>query len=304
VKATTRLRQLLASGKTLVAPGAHDAMTAMVLEKVGFDLIYMTGYGTAAAMGMPDVGLATIGEMIRNAQYMASAVSIPIVADSDTGGGNAVNVVRTIREYIQAGVAGIHMEDQVTPKRSGHWAGKRLIPIEEAVGKIRAAVDTRDRLDRDFVIVARTDARAAVGGGVDEAIRRGNAYADAGADLVFFESPFSEEEVERAAREIRVKLMVLPGGLSPYIPLERMSRMGIGITILAALSFRAVGKATYDAGVLIREQGIEGYRRLIESTKGHPMDDFNAFINKDLADIEARYLPTELTASFKQGPTA
>lgn len=304
MKATTRLRQLLASGRTLVAPGAHDAMTAMVLEKLGFELIYMTGYGTAAAMGMPDVGLATIGEMIRNAQYMANAVSIPIIADSDTGGGNAVNVVRTIREYIQAGAAGIHMEDQVTPKRSGHWAGKRLIPLEEAVGKIRAAVDTKNRLDPEFVIVARTDARAAIGGGVDEAVRRGNAYVDAGADLVFFESPFSEEEVARAAREIRAKLMILPGGLSPYIPLERMNQMGIGITILAALSFRAVGKAMYDAGALIRDHGIDGYRQLIESTKGHPMDDFNAFINKDLAEIEARYLPAELSASFKQGPTA
>jgi 2-methylisocitrate lyase-like PEP mutase family enzyme len=279
-------------------------MTAMVLEKVGFDLIYMTGYGTAAAMGMPDVGLVTVGEMIRNAQYMANAVSVPIIADSDTGGGNAVNVVRTIREYIQAGVAGIHMEDQVTPKRSGHWAGKRLIPLEEAVGKIRAAVDTRNHLDPDFVIVARTDARAAVSGGVDEAIRRGNAYVDAGADLVFFESPFSEDEVARAAREIRARLMILPGGLSPYIPLERMNQMGIGITILAALSFRAVGKAVYDAGVMIHDHGIDGYRQLIESTKGHPMDDFNAFINKDLAAIEARYLPADLTASFKQGPSA
>jgi 2-methylisocitrate lyase-like PEP mutase family enzyme len=304
VKTTSRLRQLLATGKTLVAPGAHDAMTAMVLEKAGFDLIYMTGYGTAAAMGMPDVGLVTIGEMIRNAQYMANAVSVPIIADSDTGGGNAVNVVRTIREYIQAGVAGIHMEDQVTPKRSGHWAGKRLIPVEEAVGKIRAAVDTKNQFDPDFVIVARTDARAAVGGGVDEAIRRGNAYVDAGADLVFFESPFSEDEVARAAREIRTRLMILPGGLSPYIPLERMNQMGIGITILAALSFRAVGKAVYDAGVMIHDHGIDGYRRLIESTKEHPMDDFNAFINKDLAAIEARYLPADLTASFKQGPSA
>jgi 2-methylisocitrate lyase-like PEP mutase family enzyme len=304
VRATTRLRHLLATGRTLVAPGAHDALTAMVLEKVGFDLIYMTGYGTAAAMGMPDVGLATIGEMIRNAQYIASAVAVPIVADSDTGGGNAINVVRTVREYIQAGVAGLHMEDQVTPKRSGHWAGKRLIPLEEAAGKIRAAVDTRNRLDSDFVIVARTDARAAVGGGVDEAIRRGNAYVDAGADLVFFESPFSEEEVARAAREIRARLMILPGGLSPYIPLDRMNQMKIGITILAALSFRAVGRATYDAGMLIREKGVAGYRELIESTKGHPMDDFNAFINKDLADVEARYLPAELTASFKEGPSA
>jgi 2-methylisocitrate lyase-like PEP mutase family enzyme len=287
-----------------VAPGAHDAMTAMILEKLGFDLIYMTGYGTAAAMGMPDVGLATIGEMIRNAQYMAGAVSIPIVADSDTGGGNAINVVRTIREYIQAGAAGVHLEDQVTPKRSGHWAGKRLIPLEEAAGKIRAAVDTKNRFDPDFVIVARTDARAAVAGGVDEAIRRGNAYADAGADLVFFESPFSEEEVARAAREIRVKLMILPGGLSPFIPVQRMNEMGIGITILAALSFHTVGKAMYDAGLMIREQGTEGYRKVLESTKGHPMDDFNAFINKDLAELETRYLPAELTRSFKQGPSA
>jgi len=278
-------------------------MTAMILEKLGFDLIYMTGYGTAAAMGMPDVGLATIGEMIRNAQYMAGAVSIPIVADSDTGGGNAINVVRTIREYIQAGAAGVHLEDQVTPKRSGHWAGKRLIPLEEAAGKIRAAVDTKNRFDPDFVIVARTDARAAVGGGVDEAIRRGNAYADAGADLVFFESPFSEEEVARAAREIRVKLMILPGGLSPFIPVQRMNEMGIGITILAALSFHTVGKAMYDAGLMIREQGTEGYRKVLESTKGHPMDDFNAFINKNLAELETRYLPAELTRSFKQGPS-
>jgi 2-methylisocitrate lyase-like PEP mutase family enzyme len=304
VKATTRLRQLLATGQTLVAPGAHDAMTAMILEKLGFDLIYMTGYGTAAAMGMPDVGLATIGEMIRNAQYMANAISIPIIADSDTGGGNAINVVRTIREYIQAGAAGIHMEDQVTPKRSGHWAGKRLIPLEEAAGKIRAAVDTKNRLDPDFVIVARTDACAAVGGGVEEAIRRGNAYADAGADLVFFESPFSEDEVARAAREVRVKLMILPGGLSPYISVQRMNEMGIGITILAALSFHTVGKAMYEAGLMIREQGTEGYRKILESTKGHPMDDFNAFINKDLAELEARYLPADLTASFKQGPSA
>lgn len=304
MKATTRLRQLLATGQTLVAPGAHDALTAMVLEKIGFDLIYMTGYGTAAAMGMPDVGLVTVGEMIRNAQFMANAVSIPVVADSDTGGGNAVNVVRTVREYIQAGAAGLHMEDQITPKRSGHWAGKRLVPLEEAVGKIRAAVDTRNRHDPDFVVVARTDARAAIGGGVDEAIRRGNAYADAGADLVFFESPFSEEEVARAAREIRAKLMILPGGLSPFIPLQRMNAMGIGIAILASLSFRAVGKAMYDAGRLVREHGIDGYRQMIESTKGHPMEDFNAFINKDLADIEARYLPAEVTASFKQGPSA
>lgn len=304
MKGSTRLRQLLAADRTLVAPGAHDAMTAMVFEKLGFELVYMTGYGTAAAIGMPDVGLATIDEMIRNARYIASAISIPVIADADTGGGNAVNVVRTVRDYINAGAAGIHLEDQLTPKRSGHWAGKRLVPQDEAVGKIRAAAATRDKHDPDFVIIARTDARGALNGGVDEAIRRGNAYADAGADLVFFESPYSEAEVERAAREIKAKLMILPGGLSPFIPLARMNELGIAVTILASLSFRAVGKAVYDAGALVKRDGIDGYRALIDSLKGHPMEDFNGFIGGWLPEIEKAYLPADVTAAFEHRPGA
>jgi 2-methylisocitrate lyase-like PEP mutase family enzyme len=193
-------------------------MTAMILEKVGFSLIYMTGYGTAAAMGMPDVSLATIGEMIREtlntwptrSPSPSSQTPIPEAATRSTSSARFASTFRLGRQVSYGGSG--------NARRSGHWAGKRLIPLEEAAGKIRATVDTKNRLDPDFVIVARTDARAAVGGGVDEAIRRGNAYADAGADLVFFESPFSEDEVARAAREIRVKLMILPGGLSPSSP--------------------------------------------------------------------------------------
>lgn len=300
MRPTTRLRELLAGGKTLLAPGAHDALTARVFEKLGFDLIYMTGYGTAAAIGLPDVGLATMTEMVRNAHDIAGTVSIPVVCDADTGYGNAVNVVRTVREYIRAGVAGIHLEDQVAPKRCGHVAGKRVIDLEEAAGKIRAAVDTRNAHDPDFLIIARTDARGAVGGGLDDAIRRANAYAKAGADLVFFEAPLSEAEVERAAREIDAKLVVLCGGLSPFIPLPRMTELGIAMTLLASLSFRTVGKAIYDAGRLVKEQGIEGYRQVIESVKGHPMEDFNAFIGfGEIREIEARYLPTDEAAKYE-----
>lgn len=295
MKTTTKLRRLLARGDTLVAPGAYDALTAMIFAKLDFEAVYMTGYGTAAALGMPDAGLATMEEMVRNARYISNAVSIPLVADADTGYGNVVNVVRTVREYIQAGVAGIHLEDQVTPKRCGHVAGKRVIPLADAVGKIRAAVDTRNQHDPDFVIIARTDARGAVGGSMEEAIRRGNAYAEAGADLVFFEAPLSEAEVGRAVREIKAKILIHCGGLTPYITLERMQELGIAMTILPSLACDgAVAKAVYDAGLLVKEHGIDGYRQVMDSLKGHPMEDFNEFIGfGTVRGIENTYLPPE-----------
>jgi 2-methylisocitrate lyase-like PEP mutase family enzyme len=300
-KATTRLRELLVRGDVLVAPGAYDALTAMIYAKQGFEAVYMTGYGTAAALGMPDAGLATMEEMVRNARYIANAVSIPLISDADTGYGNVVNLVRTVREFIQAGVAGIHLEDQVTPKRCGHVAGKRVVPIDEAVGKIRAAVDTRDRYDPDFVIIARTDARGAVGGSFEEAVRRGNAYAEAGADLVFFEAPLSEDEVGRAVREIKAKIVIHCGGLTPYISLARMQELGIALTILPGLACEgAVARAVYDAGLLVKQHGIEGYRQVLESVKGHPMEDFNEFIGfGTVREIEGKYLPPEDTAKYE-----
>lgn len=284
-----------------MAPGAYDALTAMIFEKLGFEAIYMTGYGTAAALGMPDAGLATMDEMIRNARYIANAVAVPVVADADTGYGNVVNVVRTVREYIQAGVAGIHLEDQITPKRCGHIAGKRVVSLDEALGKVRAAVDTRNRNDPDFIIIARTDARGAVGGGVEEAIRRGNAYAEAGADIVFFEAPLSEAEIERASREIKAKLLIHCGGLTPFISLTRMNELGVAMTLLPGLACEgAVAKAVYDAGLLVKQHGIEGYRRVLESLEGHPMQDFNAFIGFNaVREIETEYLPPEESAKYE-----
>ena len=182
MRTTTRLRQLLAAPGLIVAPGAYDGFSARLIEAAGFSVVYMTGAGTAAShLGQPDLGLATLTEMAKHASHLASAVSLPVIADADTGYGNALNVVRTVREYEKAGVAGLHMEDQVAPKKCGHIAGKQVVPTKEFAEKIRAA--SEHRTDPDFLIIARTDARAVTS--LDDAIDRGNRYAEAGADVIF-----------------------------------------------------------------------------------------------------------------------
>ena len=199
--ARPRLRELLARPEPLVAPGAYDALSARLVEQAGFDVVYMTGFGTTASLvGRPDVGLLTGTEMVDNARRIAAAVDVPVIADADTGYGNAINVVRTVQAYEQAGVAGIHLEDQVMPKKCGHMSGKAVIPADEMAGKIRAAVAARR--DPDFLLIARTDAAAVEG--LSAAIDRARAYADAGADVLFVEAPTSEDDIasvaERAAR--------------------------------------------------------------------------------------------------------
>jgi 2-methylisocitrate lyase-like PEP mutase family enzyme len=179
--ATERLRELLAGPQTLLAPFTYDGFTARVAEEAGFEAVYMSGFGTSMSKGMPDVGLLTLTEMVQNASYIAEAVSVPVICDADTGYGNAINVGRTVREYERAGVAGIHIEDQVAPKKCGFFEGKQVIAADEAAAKIRAAVDARR--DDDFVIIARTDALTV--NGWDDAERRCRAYVEAGADLVF-----------------------------------------------------------------------------------------------------------------------
>jgi 2-methylisocitrate lyase-like PEP mutase family enzyme len=198
---TTRLRELLRSGRSLVVPGCYNALSARILAEVGFPAVYMTGYGTSLSLlGMPDAGLATMTEMHLNARYIAGAVSVPVIADADNGYGNAINVIRTVREYVGTGVAGIHIEDQAIPTRCGHVAGRQVIPIEEAVGKYRAAAQARDAADPNFVLIARTDARGAHGGSLDEAIRRANAYLAAGADMAFVDRRASTRCAASAAR--------------------------------------------------------------------------------------------------------
>ena len=228
-----RLRELLASGNgPLVAPGAYDALSARLVEQAGFDAVYMTGFGTTASLiGRPDVGLLSATEMVDNARRIVAAVDVPVIADADTGYGNAITVVRTVQSYEQAGVAGLHIEDQVHPKKCGHMSGKAVIDADEMVGKIRAAVAARR--DPDLVLIARTDAAAVEG--LDAAIARARAYADAGADVLFVEAPTSEDDIARVADELRgVAPLVFnwaEGGRTPPLPLARIAELGFGLVL-------------------------------------------------------------------------
>src|SRR5262249_19048453 len=211
MKTKSMLRQLLSLPGIITSLGAHDVYTARLIEAAGLETVFLGGFGASASLlGLPDVGFLTLTEMADAVRRMASRVHIPVVADGDTGHGDLHNVLRTVREFEQAGAAGILLEDQVTPKRCGHFQGKQVIPPAEMVLKLRAALDARR--DPDFVLVARTDARAVEG--IDGAIERANRYAEAGADVCFIEAPESRQELERIPREIRHPLLVnmLTGG--------------------------------------------------------------------------------------------
>jgi len=294
VRSTTRLRELLKS-TPLVVPGCYDALSAKVLERTGFPAVYMTGYGTSLALlGLPDAGLATMSEMHLNARYIANAVAVPVIADADNGYGNAINVMRTVREYIQTGVAGIHIEDQAIPKRCGHVAGRRVIPIEEAVGKYRAAAAVRRDLDPDFVLIARTDARGAHGGSLDEAIRRANAYLEAGADLAFVEGPTSVDEIQRVCREVRGPVFYNQTGVSPRLTPDQMKELEIAVTILPGATLRVALQAIWDFAAALRAEGPAAEARFAERFKDHPVGDLHTFAGFDqIRAWEAEYLPPE-----------
>ena len=226
-----RLRALLDSGQTIVAPGAFDPLSARLVEEAGFPAVYMTGFGTSAALiGRPDVGLLTMTEMAGNAGRIAACVDIPVIADADTGYGNPLNVIRTVGAYEAAGVAGIHIEDQVAPKKCGHLEGKLVIPAEEMAEKVRAAVEARTQ--PEFVIIARTDARAVEG--LERSLERGRMYREAGADVLFIEALTSEAEAEEAVRAFPgVPLLFnwAEGGKTPPISLDRLRELGYRIVI-------------------------------------------------------------------------
>lgn len=225
------LRELLAKGGPVLAPGVYDALGARLVEQAGFDAVYMTGFGTTASLlGRPDIGLVTMTEMVDNARRIGRGCNLPVIADADTGYGNAISVVRTVQEYEQAGVAGIHIEDQVSPKKCGHMDGKQVIPTDEMVAKIRAAVAARQTAN--FVIIARTDARAAEG--IASAIDRARRYRDAGADVLFVEAATSEGEIERIAvelQEIPLLFNWAEGGKTPPVAYDRLRELGYRIVI-------------------------------------------------------------------------
>jgi carboxyvinyl-carboxyphosphonate phosphorylmutase len=249
------LRELLAGGETVVAPGAYDALSAKLIGEAGFPAVYMTGFGSAASLlGRPDIGLLTATEMIDNARRIAGCVAVPVIADADTGYGNPINVIRTVRDYERAGVAGIHLEDQVMPKRCGHFSGKVLVPAGEMVAKVKAAVAART--DPDFVIIARTDGRAVEG--MDAALDRAARYLEAGADVLFVEAPEDDEEIEQIARTFAgVPLLFnwAEGGRTPPVSLARLGELGFRIVIfpIGALLSAAMGIRSFLA--TLRQDG-------------------------------------------------
>jgi 2-methylisocitrate lyase-like PEP mutase family enzyme len=225
------LRHLIGEKKGLVVPGAYDGVSAKLVEQAGFPVVYMTGYGVAASrLGLPDMGFAGLAEMADHARNMAGAVSVPLIADADTGYGNALTVRRTVALYEAAGVAALHLEDQQMPKRCGHLAGKAVVPADEFAAKIRAAVEART--DPDFTIIARTDAIAV--NGLDDALRRGEMAVKAGADMLFVEAPTTEEQIERVGRAFDTPLLFnyAPGGRSPLLPFSRLRELGYAVILL------------------------------------------------------------------------
>src|SRR5579864_6831995 len=233
-----RMRELLRRNGMTVAPGAYDCITARLVERAGFDAVYMTGAGTAATLGYPDFGLVTMSEMVDNAGRIATAVGLPVVADADTGYGNELNTVRTVREYEARGVAGIHIEDQGFPKKCGHLDDKEIVPREDWLAKIRAAASARR--SADFAIIARTDSRAVIG--FDEAVARGNAALAAGADMVFLEAPQTLDEVAAVPRLVKgpCLLNVVRGGKTPDLDLADAERMGYKLAIVPGLLIKNV----------------------------------------------------------------
>ncbi len=251
-----RLRELLARDNILVMPGAYDALSARLIEQAGFDAVYMTGAGVSNSMtGMPDTGLLTLTEMAFNAKNISNAVRLPVIADADTGYGNAMNVMRTVWEYERAGLAGLHIEDQVTPKRCGHVEGKECVSLEEMVGKVRAAVAAR--CDPDFVIIARIDARAPLG--FDEAVKRGIACAEAGADVIFPEAMASPEEFAAYARAVKAPLLanMTEFGKTPYLTALQFQEMGYKIVIYPMSAVRVALRAMQDFYADLKRTGTQ-----------------------------------------------
>ena len=225
----------------VIAPGVFDMISAKVADRAGFDALYMTGYGIAAShMGLPDAGLVSYSDMLGRAARICEAVRTPLIADADTGFGGLLNVRHTVRGYEAAGVAAIQIEDQEFPKKCGHAPGRRVVPLDDMLRKVEVAVEARD--SDDFLVIARTDSRSSLG--LDEAIRRGQGFAKAGADVVFVEAPESEEEFARIGREVDAPLLanMVEGGFSPVLPAETLERLGFAIAIYPGTGFLATAK--------------------------------------------------------------
>jgi isocitrate lyase len=297
-------RDLLRTEPYLFTGGVYSPLDAQIAERVGMKSIYLSGYSMALANGWPDMGFLTQTEVARIAAMVAAAVEIPIIADADDGYGNALSTIRTVQEFVRSGVAGCHIEDQVFPKRCGHIAGKTIIPLDQAVGKYRAAVDTRDKLNPEFVIIARTDAFGAVGGSLDEAIRRGRAYADAGVDLVWPElsSPEREPAVAfaKAMRESHPNLPLAFNYSSSFkwhkdanpFTFAELGELGYKFIFITLFAAHAGMYAVWNAmEELVKDQEQAQWR--LEKTKvGHPTESHHVMARVNhFQELEKQYIP-------------
>ena len=253
-----RLRELLETPGIIVAPGAYDCLTAKIIEQAGFPAVYMTGAGTSVArLGHPDLGLATMTEMVANAAAIVDTVSVPVIAYADTGYGGVLNVQRTIRQYERSGVAAVHIEDQESPKRCGHLDDKQVVPVEDMVQKVRAAADAR--ANDDFVIIVRTDALAVTGW--DDTMRRCEAYVEAGADALFVEALRSPEEAEKVCSAFDVPMLYnfVESGKSPLIPSYELEKLGFKLVIFPGSAFMAVCRTVSEVMRNLKQYGTTAH---------------------------------------------
>ncbi len=280
------IRSALATQGQLIMPGVYDALSAKIAARAGFEVTFITGYSLSATLlGEPDFGLLTQTEVVSAAQRICSVVDIPVIVDADTGYGNAINVIRTVQDLIRAGAGGMFLEDQVWPKRCGHMRGKQVIPLEEQLNKLRAAVEAKGQ--NDFFIVARTDSRQALG--LDEAINRGIAFKNAGADAVFIEAPESKEEMREIAKHVKGHLVanMLERGATPLMGPGELKELGFDLVVWPLAPLYSVAKSLTDVYATLRKEGstLSILDRLM------PFDEFNSIVG-----LNEKYL---LDAKFK-----
>ncbi len=276
MRKTTLLKKLILDKEILVMPGAHDALSARVIEMTGFKAVTLGGYAaSAASLAKPDVSILSLTEYVNIARNIVQAVDLPVFVDGDTGHGNVTNVQRTVQVFENAGVAGLFIEDQVFPKRCGHMEGKQIIPTGEMVAKVKAAVDAR--IDQDLIIMARTDAVAV--SGIDEAIERGNRYAEAGADLIFVEAPRSREEMLRSNREIKAptNAIQIEGGKTPLLTVKELEELGFNVVVYPNITVYATAWAMKGLWEGLKKNGSTKHWL----DKIIPFDEFNTLVGLD-----------------------
>jgi 2-methylisocitrate lyase-like PEP mutase family enzyme len=300
---STVLRKLLKKKEFFNAIWVGTAHQAQLAEKVGFSVIGISGSNTSTQiLGLPDAGFITLTELVENVDRICRGVSLPVIVDCDTGFGNAINVRRTVESVIRAGAAGLFIEDQVAPKRCGFVKGKEIISLEEATGKLQAAVDVRNELDPDFIIMARTDARGAVGGSLEEVIRRGKAYLKVGVDIIYAEALQSREEIKKVRKALKnCYLMVTPHMIHPSLTQKEMQDLGL---CMGGCHLTYIGSvAMYDFLVEFKERGMEAYIDFRRRTSSHPVGGFGVF---DIAGFpkvvewEKKYLSPEKLKKYEQ----